>query len=410
MGTARISRLQIFEEKKKPGRQTETVRVIKNRGIAGDLHCMDESKQISIMTEEACRFLETEEIKGLCFPRFKANLVMEGQMKLEVGDRISIGSAVLQVTGRKGLCFDECRRRQKGMDCLLKESCFYASALEGGEIHTGDLLEKVVTRDSDVRKEEGDADRMKDRKVSDYVWERYTRQMMVPGMGREAQERLKESSVLVVGAGGLGSPVLTALAEAGVGRIGVMDADVIELTNLNRQYLYTPADIGKKKAACAGAWLKRFRPDLEVQVWEERLTQENGPRILTDFDLVICAVDQVKTRLMINRIAAELHKPLIDGAIDGYYGTITAVTGEDDPCLACLNPEGKEPEHVSSSMGTTTMIVGALEAGRAVAYLTGQKRKGSSILSYDGIYGTVEEIPAFRNPECPVCGQTRRTI
>ena len=227
---------------------------------------------------------------------------------------------------------------------------------------------------------------------------------MVPGMEREAQERLEKASVLVVGAGGLGCPVLTTLAEAGVGRIGIMDGDVVERSNLNRQYLYTPSDIGKKKAVCAGAWLQRFRPDIELEAWEERLTRENGKRIVSSFDLVICAVDKVKTRLLINRLAKEAGKPLIDGAIDGHYGTVTAVTGRQDPCLACMNPEGKEPVHISSSLGTTTMIVGALEAQLAVAYLAGQKRKGGSVLSYDGIYGTVEEIPVFKNPSCPICG------
>ena len=121
--------------------------------------------------------------------------------------------------------------------------------------------------------------------------------------------------------------------------------------------------------------------------------------------MVICAVDKVKTRLLINRLAKEAGKPLIDGAIDGHYGTVTAVTGRQDPCLACMNPEGKEPEHISSSLGTTTMIVGALEAQLAVAYLAGQERKGGSVLSYDGIYGTVEEIPVFKNPSCPICGE-----
>ena len=380
-----ISRLQIFEEKKKPGRQETFVQVMKNGGLVGDLHCTDDKKPISIMTEDALRFLEEEEIKGLCFQRFKANLVIKGRLQLEPGDQVKVGSTTLLITEKKGPCFEECSRYQKDLDCKLRESCWFAQALEDGEIHVDDLLEK------------------QEASSFTYDWDRYTRQMMVPGMGRENQERLKNASVLVVGAGGLGCPVLTALAEAGIGRIGVMDGDVIERTNLNRQYLYTPADIGKKKAVCAGAWLRRFRPDTKVQIWEERMTEENGREIVPSFDLVMCAVDKVQTRMMINRIAMECKKPLIDGAIDGAYGTVTAVTDENAPCLACMNPEGKEQEHVSSSLGTTTMIVGALEAQFAISYLTGQERKGSSMLSYDGIYGSVEEIPVVKNPECPVC-------
>lgn len=385
METGRISRIKVFEEKNTPGRQADSVQVVRNGGIKGDRHCLDEEKQISIMWEDACRFMEEEEIKGLCFSRMKANLMIEGRMKLDIGDQIRAGSALLMITGKKGPCFDECRRVNMEMDCMLKECCWFATALEDGEIRAGD--------------------EMKAANALEYDWERYERQMMVPGMGRETQERLRKSSVLVVGAGGLGCPVLTALAEAGVGRIGVMDGDVVERTNLNRQYLYTPLDIGKKKAACAGAWLKRFRPDIDVRIWEERLTEDNGKDILPFFDLVVCAVDKVKTRMMINRLANEAFKPLIDGAIDGHYGTVTAVTGRQDPCLACINPEGKEPEHVSSSIGTTTMIVGALEAQRAVEYLAGHERKGGNVLSYDGIYGCVEEIPVFKNPTCPICGK-----
>ena len=164
-----------------------------------------------------------------------------------------------------------------------------------------------------------------------------------------------------------------------------------------------PSDIGKKKAVCAGAWLKRFRPDIELEAWEERLTRENGKRIVSSFDLVICAVDKVKTRLLINRLAKEAGKPLIDGAIDGHYGTVTAVTGRQDPLPGLYESGGERTGTYKQFPGNHLMIVGALERF-AVAYLAGQKRKGGSVLSYDGIYGTVEEIPVFKNPSCPICG------
>ena len=248
----------------------------------------------------------------------------------------------------------------------------------------------------------------------EYDWNRYTRQLLVPGMGRPQQERLKEASVLVVGAGGLGCPAITALAEAGVGRIGIMDGDVVEATNLNRQFLYSPDMIGKKKAACAGTWLKSFRPDIKAEIWEEELTSENGRDILSRFDLVLCAVDKISARLCINRMAADMGIPLVDGAIDGCYGTVTPVTDwENDPCLACINPEGKEPGHISSSLGTTTMIIGALEAQSAIRYLAGTEKKVGGILSYDGVSGTIDEIPVFKNPDCPVCGtktENRRMV
>ncbi|MFR5586044.1 MAG: HesA/MoeB/ThiF family protein [[Clostridium] scindens] len=198
-------------------------------------------------------------------------------------------------------------------------------------------------------------------------------------MGRERpRERLERASVLVVGAGGLGCPVLTALAEAGVGRIGIMDGDVVERSNLNRQYLYTPSDIGKRKAACAGAWLQRFRPDIEFEISGRNVADPGrmGKEIASSFDLVICAVDKVKTRLLINRLAKEAGKPLIDGAIDGHYGTVTAVTARQDPCLACMNPQGERTlTYGQIPWEPLRQIVGALRPKLAVAYLAGQERK-----------------------------------
>ena len=125
--------------------------------------------------EDASRFVEEEEIKGLCFSRIKANLMIEGRMRLEVGDKIRAGSAPLLITDRKGTCFDECGRYKTGMDCMLKDCCWFATALEDREIRAGDLLTKTGSQE--------------------YDWQRYERQMMVPGMGREAQERLEKASV-----------------------------------------------------------------------------------------------------------------------------------------------------------------------------------------------------------------------
>ncbi|MFR5586045.1 MAG: hypothetical protein ACLTLQ_21405 [[Clostridium] scindens] len=140
MNAGRISRIQVFEAKNMPGRQEAAVRVVRNGGIEGDRHCMDQEKQISIMWEDASRFVEEEEIKGLCFSRIKANLMIEGRMRLEVGDKIRAGSALLLITDRKGACFDECGRYKTGMDCMLKGLLLrFATALEDGGRSAGDF-------------------------------------------------------------------------------------------------------------------------------------------------------------------------------------------------------------------------------------------------------------------------------
>ena len=352
-----VSGLRIFEEKGKPGIEKDAVKVLKGGGIEGDRHCFDKDRQISIMTRNAYEWMQAQEVEGLCFRRFKANIVIDTKGGSIPGPRLKAGGAVLAVEGKKH-CFKECARCRE---------------------HIGDKVQ------------------------CDYNWNRYERQMMVPFIGRKEQEAFRNSSVLVIGAGGLGCPVLTALSEAGVGRIGIMDGDAVEETNLNRQFLYSPADFGKNKAECAGRWVNTFRPDCQTDIYPEWFTEENGSSITTKYDLVIAAVDRISTRLLINRTVISSGRPLIDGAVDGFYGTVTAILGNACPCLACINPEGKEPSRTSSSLGTTTMVVGALEAQFALQYLAGIPIKGGTVLSYDGIYGTLEELPVKKNPEGMVC-------
>lgn len=375
-----ISRLQILAEKAKQGFVKEEVKVLKGGGIEGDRHCADKDRQISIMTRDAYEWMRTQEVEGICFCRFKANIVMDIGENDITGKKIKAGNAVLEV-GDKKHCYAECRRSRNHMDCRLKNACWYAAAASDGEIHIGDPVQYA------------------------YNWNRYERQMQVPGIGKKGQEKLKRASVLVIGAGGLGCPVLTVLSEAGIGRIGIMDGDIVEETNLNRQFLYSPLELGENKAVCAGKWVERFRPDCQTEVYPEWFTQENGSSIIDKYDLVITAVDRISTRLLLNRLAVSLKKPFIDGAIDGFYGTVTAVLREECPCLACMNPNGKEPSHASSSLGTTTMIVGALEAQFALKYLAGIPVKSGYVLSYDGIYGTLEELPVKKNDGCTVCGK-----
>lgn len=379
MKNQEVSGLRIFEVKGKPGVERDAVKVLKGGGIEGDRHCFDKDRQISIMTREAYDWIQVQEEEGLCFRRFKANIVIDTGGGSLPGTRLKAGEAVLELEGKKH-CFEECRRYQKHMDCMLKDSCWYASAAADGEIHIGDQVR------------------------CDYNWNRYERQMMVPFIGKKEQEVFQNSSILVIGAGGLGCPVLTALSEAGVGRIGIMDGDVVEETNLNRQFLYGPSDLGRSKAECAGRWVGAFRPDCQTDIYPEWFTENTESSVINSYDLVIAAVDRISTRLLINRTVVSYGKPLIDGAIDGFYGTVTAILGHECPCLSCINPEGKEPSRTSSSLGTTTMIVGALEAQFALQYLAGIPVKGGTVLSYDGMYGTLEELPVKKNPECVVCG------
>lgn len=387
----RVTALTVFSQKGQPGEVKERIVCSQDSGrggIEGDLHFEKGERQISFLSQETKEWIEQQEIKGLCFKRYKPNIVVEGfgHQLWKKGTVIQAGETVLEITDVSKRCFPECERYAAGLECFLREGCCYGKILEGGVIRIGDPVCIV-------------------RQTEDYNWNRYKRQMSMEMIGKEGQQRLKDGSVLVVGAGGLGCPVITALAEAGVGRIGIMDGDVVEETNLNRQFLYTPSDIGKGKAVCAAHWLQKFRPDIRVDIFECRLDESNAAEIMSNYDIIIAAVDNVGTRMVINRMAKASGIPLVDGAIDGFYGTIVSVTDENAPCLACLNPEGKEPAQVSSSLGTTTMVVGALEAQCAVMYLAGVSGRAEAVMSYDGIYGTLEGVPVVKNLECKICGR-----
>lgn len=232
--------------------------------------------------------------------------------------------------------------------------------------------------------------------------ERYSRQETLVRTTGGGQQALLNASVLVVGAGGLGCPVITALASAGIGRIGIVDKDSIEMTNLNRQYLYTPKDIGKRKAETAGKWVKRFRPDCQVDIYDTKMTEENVMCLLEEYHLILSALDTVSSRLLLNAAAVKAGKPLIDGAVDGFYGTVLARLEGREPCIACLNPEGRESGHKDSSFCPVTMMTGALQAQIALLYLTGSRSEGG-VWTYDGTEGCIEEVPIKKNPDCKVC-------
>lgn len=390
MNTTKIKELYVFSKKGEKGEARNAVQTVEHGGIVGDMHCDDSTRQISVLTKELIQWMDSQETQGLCFQRFKANIVLEGLTEsVSEGTILKIGTAVLSISETGKSCFESCERYNKKMDCMLRENCYFAETISPGVIHVEDPVEICL-------------------EAQPYNWKRYSRQMLIPGIKKDEQEKIRKTSVLVIGAGGLGCPVLTALAEAGIGRIGIVDGDVIEESNLNRQYFYTPKDIGKSKARCAGAWVRAFRPDCQVEIFEDRLTEENGVSIMGDFDIVIAAVDTMHTRLLLNRLTRQLEKPFIDGAIDGFYGTVTAVLDKECPCLACLNPAGIEPNHVSSSLGTTTMMVGALEAQFAILYAAGVPFRGGSVLSYDGMSGTIDEILAIKNLKCEVCEKNNK--
>ncbi|MGQ9735301.1 MAG: HesA/MoeB/ThiF family protein [Thermaceae bacterium] len=244
---------------------------------------------------------------------------------------------------------------------------------------------------------------------------RYHRQMILPQVGPEGQARLKASSVLVVGAGGLGVPVLMYLVAAGVGRVGIVEMDQVELSNLHRQVLYTAQDVGRPKVEVAAERLRALNPHVQVEGFPVRLTSENALEILRPFDLIVDASDNFPTRYLVNDAAVLLDKPLVYGAIYQFEGQVAVFhhrtkEGRMGPCYRCLFPKPPPPGSVPSCaeagvFGVLPAVVGSLMAAEALKVLLGiGEPLAGYLLLYDALGAQFRKVSVNRNPACPVCG------
>jgi adenylyltransferase/sulfurtransferase len=214
----------------------------------------------------------------------------------------------------------------------------------------------------------------------------------------------------VVGAGGLGAPVLFYLAAAGVGRIGIVDDDVVELSNLQRQILFTTADIGRSKARAAAERLGALNPEVVLEPHASRLVAADAPELIGDYDVVVTAVDNFPTRYLLNDACVMAGKTLVDGAVLRMTGLAMTVKGGETACYRCLFPEPPPPAGVVSCseagvLGPIPGLIGSIQALEVVKVLTGAGRPlYDRLLQYDGAAMTFTEVEVSRVPTCPVCG------
>lgn len=230
--------------------------------------------------------------------------------------------------------------------------------------------------------------------------ERYKRQISIPQIGTEGQMLLQSSTAAVIGAGGLGAPVLTYLAAAGVGNILVIDKDAVEESNLNRQFLYSREDIGRKKAEAAKEKLEKQNPQIKVTAFSDAFTEENGRELLKGADVVVDCVDSVKTRMAVNKICLLLRIPLVEGGIYGFYGYVTSVF-QNSPCLECMGYTKEMEQKEIPSLGAAAGVVGSLQAVEALKILLGKGEPFyGRLLQYDGLDGSFDEIKVKKKKDC----------
>jgi molybdopterin-synthase adenylyltransferase len=232
--------------------------------------------------------------------------------------------------------------------------------------------------------------------------EKYVRQIML--FGEEGQEKLRNATVFVAGTGGLGSPISTYLAVAGIGKIIIADFDIVDPTNLNRQFLHHEKDIGRKKVDSAKEKLLSLNPEIKVETITEKITEENANNVVPACDLIIDALDNFDTRHVLNKLAVRRKIPLIHGAVSGYRGQATTVIPGRTPCLNCIFPSSFTKE-VFPVLGTTPGVIGTIQANEAIKYITGQgKLLEGRLLLWDGLSCSFSELTVNKTENCPICG------
>ena len=240
--------------------------------------------------------------------------------------------------------------------------------------------------------------------------ERYSRHLLLPEVGKDGQEKLLQSRVLVVGAGGLGAPALLYLAAAGVGHIGIIDDDVVEESNLQRQVIHATRDIGRSKVESAMRQIAEINSDVEVEPIVARLTSQNVMETIEPYDLVLDGADNFATRYLINDACVLLDKPNIHGGVDRFRGQVTIFSLPNGPCYRCLFDEPPPPGTAlncaeAGVLGVLPGIIGLIQTAEALKLILGiGEPLIGRLLTFDALPMTFREIPIRKDPNCPMCG------
>ncbi|WP_067965658.1 adenylyltransferase/sulfurtransferase MoeZ [Nocardiopsis trehalosi] len=240
---------------------------------------------------------------------------------------------------------------------------------------------------------------------------RYSRHLIIPDVGMDGQKRLKNAKVLVVGAGGLGSPALLYLAAAGVGTLGIIDFDVVDESNLQRQIIHGQSDVGRPKAVSARDSIRETNPNVEVVLHEERLDSDNAFRIFEPYDLIVDGTDNFATRYLVNDAAVLMGKPYVWGSIYRFDGQASVFWAEHGPCYRCLYPEPPPPGMVPSCaeggvLGVLCASIGSIQVNEAIKLLAGfGEPLVGRLMIYDALEMSYRSVKVRKDPECPLCGK-----
>lgn len=234
--------------------------------------------------------------------------------------------------------------------------------------------------------------------------ERYSRQLSI--IGEEGQKKLKNSKVVVTGIGGLGSAASYYLAAAGIGYLRIIDYDIVDISNLNRQILHWTNDIGRPKVESAAIKLSLLNPEIKVDPINEKISEDNVNELLKGIDLIVDGQDNLRTRMIINEFAVKNCKPYVYGAVYGMEGFLMTIVPRAGPCLRCLYPRETKMKDFIPVLGTTPGVIGCLEATEAIKVITGVGKPSiGKLIIYDGENMSFHEVCIVRNPQCCTCSK-----
>jgi len=234
--------------------------------------------------------------------------------------------------------------------------------------------------------------------------DRYQRQIIMDGFGEVGQEKLKQAKVFIAGAGGLGSPVSIYLAVAGVGQIRIVDRDVVELSNLNRQILHWDKDVAKGKAESAGDKLRQMNSDIKIETIAENITEDNILELVGDCQLIVDAMDNFSTRYLLNKAALSKNIPFFHGSVHGLDGMASTIIPGETACLRCIFPE-PPPAAIFPIIGVTPGIIGIIQATEVIKYIVGiGELLKNRLLVWDGTITHFGELIVKKDPQCRDCG------
>lgn len=241
--------------------------------------------------------------------------------------------------------------------------------------------------------------------------ERYSRHIILPEIGGKGQEKICQSKILVLGAGGLGSPAAFYLVAAGVGTLGILDSDKVDLSNLQRQILHTSVDVGRPKTTSAQEKLEALNPGTKIITYNFRLTSENILDIIKDYDVIVDGTDNFPTRFLVNDACVMAGKPLVHGAILRFDGQVTTIIPGEGPCYRCIFREPPPPGAVPNCqqagvLGGVAGTIGTIQAIEALKIVLGKGRTlRGRLLIYDALDMTFREVKTRRDINCPLCGE-----